>query len=278
VTEATITTPATFEPTIPIPWHQLPLVALDFESTGVDIETDRAVTATVALCPPGPGQPIVHNWLLDPGMDIPAEATAVHGITTERARGEGAPAAQALAEIVGVLETYLNPLNGSGAHGLVIYNAPFDHSLLDRECRRYGIKPLLERAREGGWAVATIDPLVIDKACNKYVKGKGQRQLTPTCARYGIELVNAHTSEADVLASVALARAMGERYPQVGSASLERLQAWQRTWHERQTTGFADFLLGLKAQTDESEHEELETKAAGVRAEAGLWPVRPASD
>lgn len=83
-------------------WHQGRLVAFDVESTGVNPEHDRIVTAAVSVV--GAGQPSVHRaWLLDPGVEIPAEATAVHGITTERARAEGRPAAEAIEEMTAML-------------------------------------------------------------------------------------------------------------------------------------------------------------------------------
>ena len=43
------------------------------------------------------------DWLADPGVEIPLQASAVHGITTERARAEGRPAAEVVAEIVAAL-------------------------------------------------------------------------------------------------------------------------------------------------------------------------------
>ena len=39
------------------------------------------------------------DWLADPGIEIPEQATAVHGISTERARAEGRPAPLVVAEI-----------------------------------------------------------------------------------------------------------------------------------------------------------------------------------
>lgn len=253
------------------PWHTGPIIGFDLESTGVDIESDRIVTATVVRDVPG-SAPEKHNWLVDPGVEIPAGATEVHGITTEHARANGRDAAEAVREIVHTLADHLCILDGPP---LVIYNAPFDHSLLDRECRRYGIPTLADYAEAARVQIYTIDPLVIDKAGNRFVKGKGQRRLTPTCARYGVTLDNAHNSEADVVAAIALARAMVKEYPQIGAAPLEKLHEWQVRWHTSQTHSFADFLLRVSAGKPLEERLELETKAASVRAEAGQWPIRP---
>lgn len=48
-----------------------PMTALDFESTGVDIETARVVTACTAIVG-GNQPPLVRRWLADPGVEIPA--------------------------------------------------------------------------------------------------------------------------------------------------------------------------------------------------------------
>ena len=62
---------------------------------------------------------------------------------------------------------------------LVVYNAPYDLSLLDRECRRHRVEPL-------GYPHPVIDPLVIDKAVDRYRKGK--RTLVAAAERYGVDL------------------------------------------------------------------------------------------
>jgi DNA polymerase-3 subunit epsilon len=76
------------------------LAAFDTESTGVNTESDRIVTACIAhIDGTGSGAPVVREWLVDPGIEIPEGAVKVHGITTERARAEGMSPAPAVAEI-----------------------------------------------------------------------------------------------------------------------------------------------------------------------------------
>ncbi|MFF1963764.1 exonuclease domain-containing protein, partial [Streptomyces sp. NPDC058232] len=66
-------------------WHRRPLSGFDLETTGVDPESARIVTGCAVRF--GGGQPsTARSWVVDPGVDIPAEATAVHGWTTEAAR------------------------------------------------------------------------------------------------------------------------------------------------------------------------------------------------
>src|SRR5690348_1701648 len=120
-------------------WHQRRLAAFDLETTGIDSESDRIVTAAVSLV--GDGLPSVfHAWLIDPGIPIPAGASAVHGITTEQARAEGRQPLAAIEEIVALLAEQL--LQGVP---VVAFNARFDLTCLDREARRHGITPLLDR-------------------------------------------------------------------------------------------------------------------------------------
>src|SRR5690606_39384941 len=70
--------------------------------------------------------------IVNPGVPIPDEATAVHGITTERARAEGIEPAEAVDQI-------LTCLRGIAALGwpLVIYNATYDWVVLHHEVWRH---------------------------------------------------------------------------------------------------------------------------------------------
>ncbi len=52
-----------------------PILCFDIESTGTDPATDRIVQLSLS------GDGTVGTWLFNPGRPIPAEATAVHGIT-----------------------------------------------------------------------------------------------------------------------------------------------------------------------------------------------------
>ena len=61
----------------------------DLETTGVDVTTARIVTASLILLDPQGNVVRRGEWLADPGVEIPAGAAAVHGITTEYAREHG---------------------------------------------------------------------------------------------------------------------------------------------------------------------------------------------
>ena len=65
-------------------WHD-ELGVFDLETTGVDVDTSRIVSAHVGVLDAA-GEVIERlDWLVNPGVVIPDGATAVHGITTQRA-------------------------------------------------------------------------------------------------------------------------------------------------------------------------------------------------
>lgn len=213
-------------------WATSPFESFDTETTGVNVEEDRIVTATVLSIDPVPGGETTKlDWLINPGIEIPEGATKVHGITTEHAREHGWDPPDALIRIRDALYDCWD--NG---RVLVIYNAPYDTTILDRELRRHGLPALS--------TVGPIyDPLVIDKQVNQRVRGKGARQLMPTCARYGVVLSekDAHSSSGDALAA---ARLMYKQCvaPQVRGLSLAELNERQATWYQAQQASFANWL------------------------------------
>ncbi|MGW7139664.1 exonuclease domain-containing protein [Streptomyces xanthophaeus] len=199
-------------------WTSGPLTAFDLETTGTDVETDRIVTAAVVRLEPDGSVAQERTWLLDPGVAIPEQASAIHGISTEHARAHGVPAAEAVEEIARAIAQEL----GSGTP-LVVMNARYDLSLLDRECRRHGVPSVSERL--GGVPAPVIDPLVIDKHVDKYRKGK--RALYALCAHYGVQLDDAHDARADAVAAARVVRSLAERHRPVGGMALAELQELQ---------------------------------------------------
>ena len=85
-------------------WWQAPLVALDLETTGLSAEIDRIVTAAVVTVTgwTPDGVPVVDEWsvVIDPGVDIPTEASDIHGWTTERVRAQGGTPERTLRAII----------------------------------------------------------------------------------------------------------------------------------------------------------------------------------
>lgn len=236
-------------------WHEQPMAGFDLETTGVDVESDRVVTACVARV--GRGLTTAPQlWLADPGIDIPDGAAAVHGVTTERARAEGRPAAEVVREIVAALAEVV-------ADGLpiVAMNASYDLTLLDREARRHGVTPLVDEIG-GADRLRVIDPLVLDRRIDRSRRGK--RTLTALCAHYGVRLDGAHSSDADALAACRVAWRIGRLSPGLAATDLALLHEQQIAWAAEQ----ADDLAAYFARTQGREH-----LAAGVRRE---WPLIPA--
>ncbi|WP_372593244.1 exonuclease domain-containing protein, partial [Actinotalea sp.] len=118
-------------------WIARPMAGFDTETTGVDVDRDRIVSAALVRrsAGPGPAGPSsqVSAWLLDPGIPIPAAATAVHGIDTATARQQGQAPGAAVEEIATALVAALRR-----GEPLVAYNAAYDLTLLDAELARHG--------------------------------------------------------------------------------------------------------------------------------------------
>lgn len=208
------------------------LAVFDLETTGVDIETARIVSACVAVLEPDGSVVERWDWLADPGVEIPDGAAAVHGITTERARTLGRPAVDVVGEITQTLRVLL-------ALGipLVVYNAPYDLSLLDRECRRYGRVPLAT-------PTLVIDPLVLDKAVDRYRKGK--RTLEVTAELYGVTLDDAHDAGSDAIAAGRVAQSLARAYPEELDIPAADLHGRQKIWFAEQAASFADYIRTVK--------------------------------
>lgn len=233
-------------------WHTGRLCGFDLETTGIDVEADRIVTACVVQC--GGGQPTASaTWLADPGIEIPEGAAKIHGITTEQARAEGRPAAEVVEQVVAALAQVV--LAGVP---VVAMNASYDLTLLDREARRHGVQPLVDIV---GDQLRVIDPRVLDKAVDKF--RRGGRKLEDLCRTYEVQLDGAHSADADAIAACRVAWRIATKKP-IGSASLAELHEQQIEWAREQAQSLADYFR----RTPGKEHQ-----ADGVRTE---WPFIPA--
>lgn len=207
------------------------LGVFDLETTGIDTDTSRIVSAYVGVVD-ATGSPKGVSWLADPGVEIPVQASAVHGITTERARAEGRDAAEVVAEIVAVLRALL-----AQRVPIVIYNAAYDLTLLNRECLRYGIEPLVD-------PLPIIDPLVIDRAMDRYRKGK--RTLEVAAEYYGVELMDAHDAEADAVAAGRVAQAIARKYSDALGNDVALVHTNQVGWAADSAVSFQDYMRRTK--------------------------------
>ncbi|AZM56206.1 DNA polymerase III subunit epsilon [Streptomyces sp. WAC 01529] len=214
-------------------WHQELLIGFDLETTGTDPAEARIVTGAVIEVKAG--ETLGHRtWLADPGVPIPAEAVAVHGVTNERAAAEGRPAADVADALADVLVSYWQ----SGVP-VVAYNAVFDLSLLSAELRRHGLASLRERLG-GAEPGPVIDPYTIDRSVDRYRRGK--RNLEAVCTEYGVVLESAHDAAADAQAAARLACAIADRHPKVASLGPAALHRHQIEWYAQWAADFQNFL------------------------------------
>ncbi|MGJ3559013.1 exonuclease domain-containing protein [Streptomyces sp. INA 01156] len=203
-------------------WTRKPLVGFDVETSGLDVDEDRIVTGSVVRW--GGGLPTTaRTWYSDlGGAEISADATAVHGITTEQARAAGRPAAEVVSEITSALSEYT-----AKGWPIVVMNAPFDLAILDREGARYGVRRMWDAPP------VVLDPRVLDKQFDRYRKGR--RTLVDLCTHYGVRMEGgAHNSEVDAKAACGVVWKLGRRFPQIGREDLGKLHELQAAWAREQ--------------------------------------------
>ena len=286
-------------------WWSGRALGFDFESDGPVPTEARAITCAMVRMEPGTRMPpSVLEVMIQPERDIPAEATAVHGITTERAMAEGLLREVAIPSIAATLAEALGP-----EVPLVGHNVSYDLTLLDREMRRLGVgllcieKDIFAQIQQvalvvgGKWLTTfpVIDTMVLDKAVDRYRPGK--RKLEVTAQHYGVPMAegSAHGATADVIASLRIAITIAQRaavaegggidtiartyyaerrYPtevarafaSLGARSLPDLHCAQVRWAAEQADGLREHFR---------EHSEKGVDPADVR---GDWPLIPLAE
>lgn len=221
-------------PTTQPGWTAQPRLCFDLETTGVDVTRARIVSAA-AVNLQDAGHCESRTWLANPGIAIPAEATAVHGISTSQAREHGREARAVSAEIKAELED-------AWESGAVVYgmNLSFDFTLLNYELERHG----LEKLQVG----PTVDARWLDVHVDKYRRGK--RQLADLAALYGVSLQTAHAAAADAEAAGRVCLAIAQQYPDVGRFSPREItHVMQRTAVDWQL-GFRVYLASQGKEAD----------------------------
>ncbi|SDH29885.1 DNA polymerase-3 subunit epsilon [Microbacterium pygmaeum] len=238
--------PADDAPPGPPGWTRV-IGVFDLETTGVDVTSDRIVTAHVGLLDAKGSVILARDWVADPGVEIPDSAAAIHGITTEHARAVGEPAADVVEQIVDVLRSLLD-----AGIPIVAYNAAYDFSLLSCEAQRHGIAPL--RAPS-----PVIDPLILDKTYDRYRRGK--RTLAAVAEHYAVRLDDAHHASADAVAAGRVAQALAQRFAGMLPPRVDELHTRQIAWARAQAASLTEYFIRIGRLDPE---ERLD----------GGWPVR----
>ena len=166
-----------------------PIVFFDLETTGVDASKDRIVEVSMIKIMPD-GEEICKKRKLNPGMHIPEEATAIHGITDEDVKD-----CPTFAQVAKSLAQFLQGCDFGGFN-----SNRFDLPLLVEEFMRAGVEVDFKRRR-------FID---VQNIFHK----KEQRTLVAAYKFYcDKDLTDAHSAEADTRATYEVLQAQLDRYP-----------------------------------------------------------------
>lgn len=212
-------------------WVDARWCAWDVESTGVDVFQDRIVTACVAHLG-ADATTAVRSWMLNPGIPIQPGATAVHGITDERAQAEGQDPAAVVDVIAGEL-----CMAWSLGMPVIAFNASFDFSMLAAELVRYGLPSMEDRL--GRPIGPVLDPYVIDGHLSYR---KGSRKLVDQCSHYRVAIDGAHDSTHDAIAAARVMWRIASTTPKIAARTLEQLHADQVGWAAARAESFRAYL------------------------------------
>lgn len=212
-------------------WDRWPCLGFDLETTAPNPLDAWPVTASLVRCKPGE-EPVEYRWLVKPdGWEIPAEATAIHGISTEQAHDEGEDIDDVLVSVSERLSQWLGK-----RFPVAAMNASYDFTCLEATSIRRGIFAPMLSERMGGrrFVAPVVDPFVLDRHADKYRPGK--RTLTDLAQLYDVPLGDdAHDSSADALAAVRLWPRIIARHPdKFRGMTLKALHLAQIGWKRDQ--------------------------------------------
>ncbi|MBO4491562.1 MAG: 3'-5' exonuclease [Lentisphaeria bacterium] len=165
-----------------------PIVFFDLETTGTNLQTDRIVEFTVVKIQPD-GTREVKTRRLNPEMHIPREASEVHHITDEDVKD-----APKFRQISKNLYIYLEGCDLGGYNIL-----KFDIPMLEREFSRAGL-PFTTRGRR-----------IVD-VYNIFCRMEPRNLSAAYRFFCGKKIEDAHSAEADTLATVEVYEAQLARY------------------------------------------------------------------
>lgn len=196
------------------------MLIFDVESTGIDVFNDRIVQLFIGIADENGDLIEKHEWIINPGVPVPEEAANVHGFTTEYLQEYGMDPRRALWEADLVFKKAVRE-----GIPVVAFNANYDLSILTAEMARYSLG-----SRYGNWIadnVLVLDGLVIDRAKDKYRKGK--RKLVNMAAHYGIPFDEsaAHKADYDVEVTAKVTRAILDKF---GVPTTAEQAQWYEEW------------------------------------------------
>lgn len=171
-----------------------PIAFIDLETTGVSLSTDRIVEiAVIKLLPDGSRQ--VKRKLVNPLMPIPKVTSDIHGITDEMVKD-----APTFKQVANEIKVFIDNCDLGG------YNSNrFDIPILMEEFLRVGIEIDLSKRKmvDVQHIFYTMEPRTLSAAYKFF------------CEK---ELVDAHSAEADVNATIDVFLAQLNRYKNLGNS------------------------------------------------------------
>lgn len=166
-----------------------PICFFDLETTGIDVAKDRIVEISVFKVYPN-GNKESKTWLVNPTIPIPPQTTAVHGITDEKVANE---------------PTFAELANQ-------VYNMIKDSDLAGFNSDRFDIPLLAEEMLRAGVDFDMKNRVSVD--IQTIFHKKEERTLSAGYKFYcGESLENAHSAEADTMATYEILKAQLDRYP-----------------------------------------------------------------
>ncbi|MCS4489799.1 exonuclease domain-containing protein [Corynebacterium sp. ES2794-CONJ1] len=214
------------------PFDPQKVISFDLETTSAQPFEARIVTSALITIDTDGAHP--YEMLADPGVDIPEEATNVHGISTDYARTHGRPHNDVLNETIATITK-----GWEQGYTLIVFNAAYDLSVLHHLDPSFLING------------PVFDPYVIDKTLDRYRKGR--RTLTDLCEFYGVKIDNAHEATADALAAARIAwkQAKHTFKTDISDRSMEELMEFQAVGYHEIQSSLARYLQGEGKDADE---------------------------
>lgn len=196
-----------------LPKMRRPICFFDIESTGTNVSTDRIVTLDILRLDPS-GRTETRAWMVDPGVPIPAGATAIHGINDD-----DVIFSPSFCDIAAEIDNFLYGCDLGHFNG-----EKFDVPLLAEELGRCGIE----------FTLADRNSIDVSNIFRK----KEPRSLGAAHEFYLGEVIEgAHDSEHDVAATFNVFLAQLKKYPDLFALSLEELAA--ETCHNKNAVDLA---------------------------------------
>lgn len=191
-----------------------PICFFDLETTGVDVAKDRIVEISIFKVYPN-GNKESKTWLVNPEMKIPFQSSQVHGITDEKVANEPT----------------FKELSGQ------VYNMIKDSDLAGFNSDRFDIPLLAEELLRAGVDFDMKNRVSVD--VQTIFHKMEERTLSAALKFYcGQTLENAHSAEADTMATYEILKAQLDRYPELEND----MKSLSEFTTRKKTVDFAGFI------------------------------------